>query len=156
MASVPRALTAASLCAAGVSDTGANICAALGIPSRTMIEIERACGKYDLPVDDLDDDEPSSAPAESMTFVDLDTRLNGFGWEDRWDTTSPDPGPRRFTCSRASISVTQDSALGRPASDLFILKSSGGLQAQLVHLESNCIDDLTVSLLQARFIELNP
>src|SRR5580692_9041806 len=40
---------------------------ALGHPLDTDDEIERACRKYDLPVDDLD------------------TRLNGFGWEDRWD-----------------------------------------------------------------------
>ena len=30
-------------------------------------------------------------------------------------TTSPDPRPRRSTCSRASIWVTQDQRLGRPA-----------------------------------------
>jgi hypothetical protein len=39
----------------------------LGHPLETEDDIERACRKYDLPVDDLD------------------TRLNGFGWEDRWD-----------------------------------------------------------------------
>ena len=39
----------------------------LGHPLGTDDEIERACRKYDFPVDDLD------------------TRLNGFGWEDRWD-----------------------------------------------------------------------
>ena len=45
----------------------------LGHRLETDDEIERACGKYHLPVDDLD------------------TRLNGFGW--RIDgTTSPAPG----------------------------------------------------------------
>jgi hypothetical protein len=39
----------------------------LGHSLETHDEIERACGKYDLPVDDLD------------------ARLNGFGWEDSWD-----------------------------------------------------------------------
>ena len=68
----------------------------LGHPLETDSEIERACGKYDLPVDDLD-------PALTAS----DGRTDG--------TTSPDPRPRRSTCSRASIWVTQDQRLGRPA-----------------------------------------
>lgn len=40
---------------------------ALGHPLDTDDEIERACIEHDLPLEELD------------------VRLNGFGWEDRWD-----------------------------------------------------------------------
>jgi hypothetical protein len=40
---------------------------ALGHPLETDDEIERVCNERDLPREDLD------------------SRLNGFGWEDRWD-----------------------------------------------------------------------
>jgi hypothetical protein len=80
----------------------------LGHPLETDDEIERACRKYDLPVDDLD------------------TRLNGSGWEDRWDNFAG-PRPGRSTCSTASIWVTQDQRLDRPARSSS--RSSGGLQA---------------------------
>ena len=56
----------------------------LGYSLETHDEIERACRKYDLPIDGLD------------------THLTASGG--RTDgTTSPDPRPRRTTCSRASI-----------------------------------------------------
>jgi hypothetical protein len=61
----------------------------LGHPLETDHEIDRACREYDLPVDDLD------------------ARLNGFGWEDRWDNFTG-PQARRTTFSRTSISATQD------------------------------------------------
>src|SRR5580700_3452597 len=80
----------------------------LGHPLETDDEIERACRKYDLPVDDLDTASTASGG-----------RTDG--------TTSPDLRPRRSTCSRASIWVTQDQRLGRLAR--LSSRSSGGLQA---------------------------
>ena len=46
---------------------GVSICVRLGHPLDTQDEIERACSEHDLPLEELD------------------IRLNGFGWEDRWD-----------------------------------------------------------------------
>ena len=80
----------------------------LGHPLETDDEIERACGKYDLPVEDLE------------------TRLNGFGWEDRWDNFAG-PQAKAHHLLKASIWVAQDQRLGRRARSSS--RSSGGLQA---------------------------
>ena len=80
----------------------------LGHPLETDDEIERACRKYDLPVDDLD------------------TRLNGFGWEDRWDNFAG-PQAKAFHLLKGLDLVTQDQRLDRPARSSS--RSSEGLQA---------------------------
>ena len=107
----------------------------LGHSLETDDEIERACRRYGCP------------------SVFLTPAPTGFGWEDRWDNFARTPGQGVSTCSRASIWVTQDQRLGRPARSSS--RGSGGLQTLLPHLGSELHDDLTVSLLQARLIELN-
>jgi Protein of unknown function (DUF938) len=69
-----------------------------------------------------------SAPAESMICPSIISTPALTASGGRTDgTTSPDLRQRRTTCSRASIWVTQDQRLGRPARSSF--RSSEGLQA---------------------------
>jgi hypothetical protein len=105
----------------------------LGHPLQTEDDIERACKVYDLPLEDLD------------------TRLNGFGWEDRWDNFA---GPQA-----KAHHLLKDLDLGQAGAALtqagqIIFEEFGGSPGNSytwVELQN----DLTVSLLQARLIELN-
>ena len=75
---------------------GGSICAALGTPSGLMTR--------------------SGAPAESMicpSMISTPALTASGGKTD--GTTSPDPRPRRTSCSKASIWITQDQRLGKPA-----------------------------------------
>jgi hypothetical protein len=106
---------------------------ALGHPIETDDEIERACREHDLPLEELD------------------VRLNGFGWEDSWDN---------FTGPQAKAHhLLKGLDLGGPGSALrqagqIIFEQFGGSPAgSYTWVELR--DDLTVSLLQARLIELN-
>ena len=105
----------------------------LGHPLETDDEIERACGKYDLPVDDLD------------------TRLNGFGWEDRWDNFAG-PQAKAFHLLKGLDLGHSGSAL-RQAGQIIFQEFGGSPGNSYTWVELR--DDLTVSLLQARLIELN-
>jgi hypothetical protein len=67
-------------------------------------------------------------------------------------TTSPDPRRRRTTCSRASIQADAGSAL-RQAGQIIFEEFGGSPGNSYTWVELR--DDLTVSLLQARLIELN-
>jgi hypothetical protein len=106
---------------------------ALGHPLETDDEIERVCREHDLPQEDLD------------------TRLNGFGWEDRWDNFA---GPQA-----KALHLLKDLDLGHAGSALrqagqIIFQEFGGSPGNSytwVELQN----DLTVSLLQGRLIELN-
>ena len=105
----------------------------LGHPLETHDEIERACGKYDLPVDDLD------------------TRLNGFGWEDRWDNFAGPQAKAHHLLKGLDLGHS-GSALGQAGHIIFEeFGGSPGSSSTWVELH----DDLTVSLLQVRLIELN-
>ena len=105
----------------------------LGHPLQTHDEIERACGGYGLPVDDLD------------------ALLDGFGW--RTDgTTWMGHWRRRTTCSRTLILGRAGSAL-RQAGQIMFEEFGGSPANSFTWVELR--DDLTVSLLQARLIELN-
>ena len=84
----------------------------LGHPLETDDEIERACRKFDLPVDDLD------------------TRLNGFGWEDRWDNFAG-PQAKAFHLLKGLDLGHSGSRLGRPARSS---SRSSGVSGQLLHL----------------------
>jgi hypothetical protein len=105
----------------------------LGQPRDTQDEIERACMEHDLPLEELD------------------TRLNGFGWEDRWDN---------FTGPQAKAHhLLKDLDLGGAGSALrqagqIIFEEFGGSPGNS-YTWVELRDDLTVSLLQARLIELN-
>ena len=80
----------------------------LGHPLETDDEIERACGKYDLLVDDLD------------------TRLNGFGWEDRWDNFAG-PQAKAFHLLKGLDLGHSGSALRQAGQIIF--EEFGGLRA---------------------------
>ena len=105
----------------------------LGHSLETDDEIERACGKYDLPVEDLD------------------TRLNGFGWEDRWDNFAG-PQAKAFHLLNGLDLGHSGSAL-RQAGQIIFEEFGGSPCNSYTWVELH--DDLTVSLLQARLIELN-
>jgi hypothetical protein len=106
---------------------------AIGHPLETHEEIERACMEHDLPLEELD------------------VRLNGFGWEDRWDN---------FTGPQAKAHhLLKDLDLGGAGSALrqagqIIFEQFGGSPGNS-YTWVELRDDLTVSLLQARLIELN-
>jgi hypothetical protein len=105
----------------------------LGHPLETDDEIERACRKYDLPVDDLD------------------TRLNGFGWEDRWDNfTGPQAKAHHLL---KDLDFGDFGSALRQAGQVIFENFGGSPGNSYTWVELR--DDLTVSLLQARLIELN-
>ena len=97
----------------------------LGHPLGTDDEIERACRKYDLPVDDLD------------------TRLNGFGWEDRWDNFAG-PQAKAFHLLKGLDLGHSGSAL-RQAGQIIFEEFGGYPGNSYTWVELH--DDLTVSLL---------
>jgi hypothetical protein len=105
----------------------------LGHRLETPDEIERVCRKYDLPVDDLD------------------TRLNGFGWEDRWDNFAG-PQTKAFHLLEGLNLGHSGSAL-RQAGQIVFQEFGGSPGNSYTWVELH--DDLTVSLLQTRLIELN-
>ena len=113
--------------------TAAGICAAFCSSLETDDEIGRACRKYDLSVDDLD------------------TRLKGFGWEDRWDNFAG-PQAKAFHLLKGLDLGHSGSALRR-AGQIIFQEFGGSPGNSYTWVELN--DDLTVSLLQARLIELN-
>ena len=96
--------------------------------------IERACRKYDLSVDDLD------------------TRLNGVGWEDRWDNFTG-PQAKAFHLLKGLDLGRSGSAL-RQAGQIIFEEFGGSPGNSYTWVELH--DDLTVSLLQARLIEHEP
>ena len=106
---------------------------ALGHPLETHDEIERACGEHDLPVDDLD------------------IRLNGFGWEDRWDNFDGPQAKAHYLLKGLDLGDA-GSAL-RQAGQIIFEEFGGSPANSFTWVELR--DDLTVSLLQARLIELN-
>ena len=104
---------------------------ALGHRLETSDEIERACREHHLLKEELD------------------VRLNGFGWEDSWDNfTGPQAKARHLlkgldlggagSALRQAGQITFEEFGGSPGNSKRALR-----------------DDLTVSLLQARLIELN-
>jgi hypothetical protein len=83
---------------------------------------------------------------------DLDTHLDGFGWEDQWDNfLSPQAKAHHFL-KELDLGTDPESKLRRAGQMHFESFGSGpGNSYHWVDLK----DDLTVSLLQARLIELN-
>jgi hypothetical protein len=106
---------------------------ALGHPLDTDDEIERACIEHDLPLEELD------------------VRLNGFGWEDRWDNFAG-PQAKAHHLLKGLDFGDSGSAL-RQAGQIIFQEFGGSPGNSYTWVELK--DDLTVSLLQARLIELN-
>jgi hypothetical protein len=106
---------------------------ALGHPLETHDEIERACIEHDLPLDELD------------------VHLNGFGWEDSWDNFTGPQAKAHHLLKRLDLGGA-GSAL-RQAGQIILEQFGGSSGNSYTWVELR--DDLTVSLLQARLIELN-
>jgi len=106
---------------------------ALGHPLDTDDEIERACIEHDLPLDELD------------------VRLNGFGWEDSWDNFTGPQAKAHHLLKGLDLGGA-GSAL-RQAGQITFEEFGGSPGNSYTWVELR--DDLTVSLLQARLIELN-
>ena len=105
----------------------------LGHPLETEDDIERACNEFDLPREDLD------------------TRLNAFGWEDRWDNfTGPQAKAHHLL---KDLDLGQAGAALRQAGQIIFEEFGGSPGNSYTWVELQ--NDLTVSLLQARLIELN-
>jgi hypothetical protein len=80
-----------------------------------------------------------------LAVDDLDTHLNGFGWEDRWDNFAG-PQAKAFHLLKGLDLGHSGSALRRAGQIIFqeFGGSPGNSYTWVLH------DDLTVSLLQAR------
>ena len=106
---------------------------ALGHPLDTDDEIERACIEHDLPLEELD------------------VRLNGFGWEDSWDNfTGPQAKAHHLL---KDLDLCGSGSALRQAGQIIFEEFGGSPGNSYTWVELR--DDLTVSLLQARLIELS-
>jgi hypothetical protein len=105
----------------------------LGHRLETPDEIERVCREHDLPLDELD------------------VRLNGFGWEDSWDNFTGPQAKAHHLLKGLDLGGA-GSAL-RQAGQITFEQFGGSSGNSYTWVELR--DDLTVSLLQARLIELN-
>jgi hypothetical protein len=105
----------------------------LGHSLDTQDEIERACMGHDLSLEELD------------------ARLNGFGWEDSWDNFTGPKAKAHHLLKGLDLGGA-GSAL-RQAGQIIFEEFGGSPGNSYTWVELR--DDLTVSLLQARLIELN-
>ena len=105
----------------------------LGHRLETVEEIERVCRERDLPLDELD------------------VHLNGFGWEDSWDNFTGPQAKAHHLLKGLDLGGA-GSAL-RQAGQIIFEEFGGSPGNSYTWVELR--DDLTVSLLQARLIELN-
>ena len=94
---------------------------------------QRACREHDLPLEELD------------------VRLNGFGWEDSWDNfTGPQAKAHHLL---KGLDLGDAGSALRQAGQIIFEEFGGSPGNSYTWVELR--DDLTVSLLQARLIELN-
>ena len=105
----------------------------LGHRLETPDEIERACREHHL------------------LHEELDARLNRFGWEDRWDNFTGPQAKAHHLLKGLDLGGA-GSAL-RQAGQMIFEQFGGSPGNSYTWVELR--DDLTVSLLQARLIELN-
>ena len=105
----------------------------LGHRLETADDIERACREHDLPLEQLD------------------VPLNGFGWEDSWDNfTGPQAKAHHLL---KGLDLGHGGSPLRQAGQIIFEEFGGSPGNSYTWVELR--DDLTVSLLQARLIELN-
>ena len=83
---------------------------------------------------------------------DLDTHIDGYGWEDEWEAFHSPQAKAHHLLKEIDLGFEPDSKL-KLAGQMDFVEHGGhpGSSAHWVDLQ----DDLTVSLLQARLIELN-
>ena len=100
---------------------------------------------------DTDEDVERILAEESLTPEELDSPLDGFGWEDIWDNFNG-PQAKAYHLLKGLDLGSHDSKL-RQAGEI-IFEGCGGAPGN-TYTWVELKDDLTVSLLQARLIELN-
>ena len=88
---------------------------------------------------------------QGLVPEDLDKRLNGFGWQDSWDNFT-DPQARALQLLKKLDLGPTDPKL-RQAGEIIFEEFGGAPGNSYTWVELK--DDLTVSLLQARLVELN-
>ena len=88
---------------------------------------------------------------QGLVPEDLDKRLNGFGWQDAWDNFTG-PQAKAFHLLKKLDLGSLDSTL-RQAGEIIFEEFGGAPGNSYTWVELK--DDLTVSLLQARLVELN-
>ena len=88
---------------------------------------------------------------QGLVPEDLDKRLNGFGWQDSWDNFTG-PQAKAFHLLKKLDVFAADSKL-RQAGEVIFEEFGGAPGNSYTWVELK--DDLTVSLLQARLVELN-
>jgi hypothetical protein len=97
-------------------------------------DIERTCLEASIPEDNLDD------------------LLDGFGWQDRWDNFSGPQARAYHLLKNLDLGLPPNSKLKQAGNMIFEeFGGAPGFSYTWVELK----DDLTVSLLQARLIELD-
>jgi hypothetical protein len=89
---------------------------------------------------------------KGLTPEDLDKPLDAFGWEDMWDSFTGPQAKAHHLLKTLDLGSTPDSKLRQAGQVIFeAFGGAPGFSYHWVELK----DDLTVSLLQARLIELN-
>jgi hypothetical protein len=83
---------------------------------------------------------------------DLDTRLNGFNWEDAWDNFNGPQAKAFHLLKSLDLGSASDAKL-KQAGQVVFQEFGGGPGNNYTWVELK--DDVTVSLLQARLIELD-
>ena len=117
-------------------------------PPPTWREHVRSLG-YRL---DTRDDIDCVCIQEGLDPEDLDKRVNGFSWEDAWDNFTGPQAKAFHLLKKLDLGSAPDSKLKQAGQIIFQeFGGSPGNSYTWVELK----DDLTVSLLQARLIELN-
>jgi hypothetical protein len=100
---------------------------------------------------DTDEDVQCILAEMSLTPKELDSPLDGFGWEDRWDNFNG-PQAKAYHLLKGLDFGPYDSKL-RQAGEILFEGCGGGPGNTYTWVELK--DDLTASLLQARLVELN-
>jgi hypothetical protein len=106
----------------------------LGRRLDTNDEIERVCVEHDL------------------LREELDAKVDGYWWQGRWDHFTGPQAKAYHLLKGLDLGSASDSTLKQAGEIIF--SEFGGVQA-VSYSSVQLKDDLTVSLLQARLIELN-
>jgi hypothetical protein len=101
---------------------------------------------------DTDEDIERIYSEKGLTPADLDKPLNGFGWEEMWDNFTGPQAKAFHLLKKLDLGSNPDSKL-RQSGQIIFQEFGGAPGNSYTWVELK--DDVTVSLLQARLIELN-
>jgi hypothetical protein len=101
---------------------------------------------------DTNDDIARACRQHNLDAEELDTLVDGFWWEDRWDNFTGPQARAYHLLKNLDLAGAPNSKL-KQAGEIFF-QSCGGAPGN-TYTSVELKDDLTVSLLQARLIELN-